>query len=81
MVSLNKFTILIYIDVPSQRQSTTSLGELNAPIDTKYQFTCSVLEPLKVGDRLSGHVEYRVKTETNHPDYRNKECSVMRRLV
>ncbi|KAJ3304118.1 Vacuolar protein sorting-associated protein 5 [Kappamyces sp. JEL0829] len=46
----------------------------------QHEFSVAVLEPLKVGDSLSGHVEYRVTTKTSHPGYRNKECSVMRRF-
>ena len=38
-----------------------------------------VLEPLQVGDKLSGRIEYRVATKTSLP-YRNQTCSVMRRF-
>lgn len=43
-------------------------------------FKVEVLDPLKVGDKLSGFVEYRVKTWTDAPGYRNQEFSVMRRF-
>jgi PX domain len=38
-----------------------------------------VLEPLQVGDKLSGRIEYRVATKTTLP-FRNQQCSVMRRF-
>ncbi|KAJ3268486.1 Vacuolar protein sorting-associated protein 5 [Terramyces sp. JEL0728] len=45
-----------------------------------YEFRVNVVDPLKVGDKISGYVEYRVTTATSDPKYRNFEFSVMRRF-
>ncbi|KAJ3254817.1 Vacuolar protein sorting-associated protein 5 [Boothiomyces macroporosus] len=45
-----------------------------------YEFRVSVVDPLKIGDKISGYVEYRVTTATSDPKYKNFEFSVMRRF-
>ena len=62
-------TFIVPNIITTRGVSVTSLGDFvqqhdDAPT-TQYQFTCFVLEPLKVGDMISGHIEYRVKTEVN----------------
>ncbi|KAJ3103930.1 Vacuolar protein sorting-associated protein 5 [Phlyctochytrium planicorne] len=46
---------------------------------TEYDFEVIVSEPQKIGDPLSAHVAYKVKTRTNAPTYRNQEFAVTRR--
>jgi hypothetical protein len=62
--------------VPQQKSKEVNVEK---PLPTLYHFESHVVDPLKVGDKLSGYVEYRVTTKTNHPQYRNAEFSVMRR--
>ncbi|KAJ3319879.1 Vacuolar protein sorting-associated protein 5 [Boothiomyces sp. JEL0866] len=45
-----------------------------------YEFRVNVVDPLKIGDKISGYVEYRVTTATSDPKYKNFEFSVMRRF-
>ena len=46
----------------------------------QFYFNVAVLEPIKVGDTLSAHVTYKVKTITDSVEYRNKEVTVNRRF-
>ncbi|KAI8898494.1 Vps5 C terminal like-domain-containing protein [Globomyces pollinis-pini] len=45
-----------------------------------HYFDIQVSDPLKVGDKISGYVEYRIKTKTSNPDYARSEFYVMRRF-
>lgn len=41
---------------------------------------CSVREPTRVGDSLTGHMEYAVTTETSLPEYAAPSVTVRRRF-
>jgi hypothetical protein len=62
--------------VPQEKKKEVVIDK---PLPNLYQFESQVVDPLKVGDKLSGYVEYRIMTKTNNPQYRNSEFSVMRR--
>jgi hypothetical protein len=44
-----------------------------------YKYQIKVANPLKVGDKLSGYVEYNIRGFTDNPEFRNPEIGVMRR--
>ncbi|KAI8855171.1 Vps5 C terminal like-domain-containing protein [Chytridium lagenaria] len=46
---------------------------------TEHDFEISVSEPQKIGDPLSAHVSYKVRTKTNAPGFRNLDFTVSRR--
>eukprot|EP00842_Homolaphlyctis_polyrhiza_P005729 jgi/Hompol1/6157/HPOL_002194-RA len=45
-----------------------------------YAFEVSVMEPFRVGEALSSHISYKIKTKTTSPEYRNAEFIVVRRF-
>ena len=69
------------MDTNNSTSDTKQKSEKETSDQQKNVLEVSLLEPLKVGGDLllSGHVEYRLKTVTSLPLFRNKECSVMRR--
>ncbi|KAJ3220282.1 Vacuolar protein sorting-associated protein 5 [Dinochytrium kinnereticum] len=63
-------------DVPSGQTSSTNEPTFET---SEYEFDVSVSEPQKIGDPLSAHVSYKVRTKTNAPGFRNLDFTVSRR--
>ncbi|KAK5668383.1 Vacuolar protein sorting-associated protein vps5 [Batrachochytrium dendrobatidis] len=69
--------------VDNEQNSSSDLLEKQEDSTSKqtlYSFDINVTEPFKVGETLSSHIAYKIKTKTLSPDYRNPEFVVNRRF-